>query len=77
MLRERSDWRHRKPNLVAINNISADTIVSPASRKGMHLGIILEEKNGEQVAEPESTSSEWCSKAVSSDGSGKGQSGTA
>lgn len=40
MLREHSDWRHRKPNLVAINNISADIIVSPESRKNIHLGII-------------------------------------
>jgi len=62
MLREHSDWRHRKPNLVAINNTSADIIVSPESRKDIHLGIIhlgiiLEERNGEQGAEPESTAS--------------------
>ena len=57
MLRERSDWRHRKTNLVATNNISADLIVSPESRKDIHLGIILEERNGEQGAKPESTAS--------------------
>lgn len=47
MLREHSDWRHRKPDLVAINNVSVDIIVSPASRKDIHLGITLEQRNEE------------------------------
>lgn len=51
MPRGHSDWRHRKPNLVAINNIFADIIVSPESRKDIYIGIILEERNGEQGAD--------------------------
>lgn len=64
---------HRKPYPGAIKNVSAATIVSPEIEKYVHLGIILEERNGEQGAKAESTVLVVCSKAVSGNVSGKGQ----
>lgn len=40
---------------MAINNVSAAITVPPETKKYVHLGIILEERNGEQEAKSEST----------------------
>jgi len=57
MLGERSDWRHRTPNLVAVNNVLAVITTLAEGRQDTRQGTTLGERNEELGTELKGISS--------------------